>query len=143
MFRNIPFLILLAIYVQKHSFSNIACNLWKIKIPDACSLAIFWKILKFPDFSTTSKFPYLKMNSLTFPDLEKLSLSRMFSKTLATLLCPAVCNRNVQVRLLFYSNWFCLFCCFMSQVNSYGHGGTVSSPNNTFFMGKLEQAVNQ
>ena len=36
--------------------------------------------------------------------------------------------------------WICLFCCFKSQVNSYGHGGTVSSPNHT---GKLEQAVNQ
>ena len=34
-------------------------------------------------------------------------------------------------------------CCFTSQVNSYGHGGTVSSPNHTFFLGKLEQAVNQ
>ena len=27
---------------------------------------------------------------------------------------------------------FVLFCCFTSQVNSYGHGGTVSSPNHTF-----------
>ena len=36
-----------------------------------------------------------------------------------------------------------LFSCFTSQVNSYGHGGTVSSPNHTFFLGKLEQAVNQ
>ena len=27
--------------------------------------------------------------------------------------------------------------------NSYGHVGTVSSPNHTFFLGKLEQAVNQ
>ena len=35
----------------------------------------------------------------------------------------------------------CSFCCFMSEVNSYGHGGTVSSPNHTFFLGKLEQAV--
>ena len=26
----------------------------------------------------------------------------------------------------------CLFCCFTSQVNSYGHCGTVSSPNHTF-----------
>ena len=34
---------------------------------------------------------------------------------------------------------FCLFCCFTSQVNSYGHGGTVSSPN----LGKLEQAAIQ
>ena len=38
---------------------------------------------------------------------------------------------------------FCLFCCFTSQVNSYGHGVTVSSHNHTFFLGKLEQAVNQ
>ena len=27
----------------------------------------------------------------------------------------------------------CLFCCFTSQVNSYGHGATVSSPNLTIF----------
>ena len=37
----------------------------------------------------------------------------------------------------------CSFCCLTSQVNSYGHGGTVSSPSHTFFLGKLEQAVNQ
>ena len=37
----------------------------------------------------------------------------------------------------------CLFCCFTSQVNSYGHCGTVSSPDHTFFLGRLEQAVNQ
>ena len=36
-----------------------------------------------------------------------------------------------------------LFCCFTSQVNIYGHGGMVSSPNHTFFLGKLEQAVYQ
>ena len=29
------------------------------------------------------------------------------------------------------------------QVNSYGHVGTVSSPNHTFSLGRLEQAVNQ
>ena len=28
-------------------------------------------------------------------------------------------------------------------VNSYGHVGTVSSPNHTFFLDKLEQVVNQ
>ena len=38
---------------------------------------------------------------------------------------------------------FCLFCCFTSQVNSYGHGRMASSPNHTFFLGKPEQAVNQ
>ena len=42
-----------------------------------------------------------------------------------------------------YCLFVCLFCCFMSQVNSYGHGGTVSSPNHTFLLGKLEQTVNQ
>ena len=29
------------------------------------------------------------------------------------------------------------------HVNSNGHDGTVSSPNHTFFLGKLEQAFNQ
>ena len=40
-----------------------------------------------------------------------------------------------------HSNW--VFVALHSKVNSYGHGGTVSSLNHTFFMGKLEQAVNQ
>ena len=31
----------------------------------------------------------------------------------------------------------------MPQVNSYGYVGTVSSPYHTFFLGKLEQAVDQ
>ena len=29
------------------------------------------------------------------------------------------------------------------QVNIYSHGGTISLPNHTLFLGKLEQAVNQ
>ena len=32
---------------------------------------------------------------------------------------------------------------FYIPENSYGHVGTVSSLNHTFFLGKLEQAVNQ
>ena len=28
---------------QKHSFYNIACNLWKIKFPKACYPATFWE----------------------------------------------------------------------------------------------------
>ena len=29
------------------------------------------------------------------------------------------------------------------SVNRYGQAGTVSSPNHTFFLGKLDQSVNQ
>ena len=53
---------------------------------------------------------------------------------------------NIPEELNLDNDWYmrdlCLFCCFTSQVNSYGHGGTVSSPNHTF-LGKLELAVNQ
>ena len=37
----------------------------------------------------------------------------------------------------------CLFllCCFMSQVNSYGHGGTVSSPYHTFSWASLNKQL--
>ena len=36
---------------------------------------------------------------------------------------------------------FCLFCCFISQVNSNGHGGTVSSPNITFSWASLNKSL--
>ena len=36
---------------------------------------------------------------------------------------------------------FCLFCCFTSMVNSYGHGGMVSSPNHTFFWASLNKQL--
>ena len=35
----------------------------------------------------------------------------------------------------------CLFCCFMSIVKSYGHGGTVSSPNHTFSWASLDKQL--
>ena len=35
----------------------------------------------------------------------------------------------------------CLFCCFKSQSNSYGHGGTVSSPNHTFSWASLNKQL--
>ena len=35
----------------------------------------------------------------------------------------------------------CLFCCFTFQVNSYGHGGTVSSPNHTFSRASLNKQL--
>ena len=58
---------------------------------------------------------------------------------------PFMIFSYIKVLLCFiYTTVFCLdclFCCFTSQVNSYGHGGTVISPNYTFFLGKLEQAV--
>ena len=34
---------------------------------------------------------------------------------------------------------FVRFCCFTSQVNSYGHCGTGSSPNNTFSWAGLKR----
>ena len=61
-------------------------------------------------------------------------------------------NKQYKIGMIIsFINWttkatlylFCLFCLFTSQVNNYGHGGTVSSPNHTVFLGRLEQAVNQ
>ena len=44
--------------------------------------------------------------------------------------------------LVFMSNWnFFVFCCFMSQVNSYGHCRTVSSPNYTFSWASLNKQL--
>ena len=40
-----------------------------------------------------------------------------------------------------FLGFVCLFCCFTSQVNSYGHGGTVSSPNHTFSWASLNKQL--
>ena len=37
------------------------------------------------------------------------------------------------------SGLFC--CCFTTQVNNYGHGGTVSSPNHTFSWAGLKKGL--
>ena len=42
---------------------------------------------------------------------------------------------------LFVCLFVCLFCCFTSQVNSYGHGGTVSSPNHTLSWASLNKQL--
>ena len=46
-------------------------------------------------------------------------------------------------QLKFYAQliFVCLFCCFTSQVNSYGHCGTVSSPNHTFSWASLNKQL--
>ena len=57
-------------------------------------------------------------------------------------------QKNVLQFQIFYSFVFdifnlfvCLFCCFTSQVNSYGHCGTVSSHNHTFSWAGLNKRL--
>ena len=76
---------------------------------------------------------------------EQVSLSQFEQADLGRSTLFAIKTSKIQllVKLDVIGCFVCLFCCFTSQVNSYGHGGKVSSPNHTFFLGKLEQAVNQ
>ena len=46
--------------------------------------------------------------------------------------------RSIVILVLLF---VCLFCCFTSQVNSYGHCGTVSSPNHTFSWAGLNKRL--
>ena len=51
-------------------------------------------------------------------------------------------NKHVELALKTSSNIASLtICCFTSQVNSYGHGGTVSSPNHTFSWASLNKQL--
>ena len=40
-----------------------------------------------------------------------------------------------------FAGFICLFCCFKSQINSYGHGEMVSSPNHTFSSASLNKQL--
>ena len=65
-------------------------------------------------------------------------ISTSLSKFSGKMLCVvAVCNIFMTTGI----NLVCLFCCFTSQVNSYGHGGTVSSPNHTFSWASLNKQL--
>ena len=50
-------------------------------------------------------------------------------------------KRNKHVHHSSRSRETVLFCCFTSQVDSYGHGGTVSSPNHTFSWASLNKQL--
>ena len=86
------------------------------------------------------KFGHMIREKMIFKDISYLELLSPFCsaerKICIILVEDIIRNKSV--------NYFdCLFCCFTSKVNSYGHCGTVSSTNHTFFLGRLEQAVNQ
>ena len=50
-------------------------------------------------------------------------------------------HRYVEFSLVDFFFFVCLFCRFTSQVNNYGHGGTVSSPNHTFSWAGLNKRL--
>ena len=86
--------------------------------PDFYFLSISTKA-HYISLSQFKKFWYLfHMGKLTFC-VHECTAMRICS-------CPIRVEKHVK-RIV------CLFCCFTSQVNSYGHGGTVSSHNHTFF----------
>ena len=47
-------------------------------------------------------------------------------------------EHEILLFMAFLVGWFC---CFTSQVNSYGHCGTVSSPNHTFSWAGLNKRL--
>ena len=53
------------------------------------------------------------------------------------------CLKDTVMLFHLKTNYFCCcwFCCFTSQVNSYGHCGTVSSPNHTFSWAGLNKRL--
>ena len=67
-------------------------------------------------------------------------LDHLKSSTLPQSYC-APPNRYTGYNVLCCVVNFFRFCCFTSQVNSYGHCGTVSSPNHTFSWAGLNKRL--
>ena len=120
-----------------------------LTVPRRCFFSGFYLFLSFKVF-TNSKVGLFYSNFLiltpTFSKvpIEKYSKTPFFSSkqhfysyfqnplSLSLLYC-LVCSLQ--------PCFVCLFCCFTSQVNSYGHGGTVSSPNHTFSWAGLNKQL--
>ena len=50
-------------------------------------------------------------------------------------------RRRKMIEIRNHRVFVCLFCCFTSQVNSYGHGRMVSSPYHTFSWASLKKQL--
>ena len=68
--------------------------------------------------------------------------SHSYGKTnFMSLYHQVVHKHRFKVYLVGVKGIYCLFCCFTSQINSYGHCGTVSSPNHTFSWASLNKQL--
>ena len=85
------------------------------------------------------------MGKGTFNDLLNLDLSLFENSLDPDLLALSALIENTCLQLeccRLTGGWLVgWFCCFTSQVNSYGHCGTVSSPNHTFSWAGLKKRL--
>ena len=57
------------------------------------------------------------------------------------MLCVLKRSILMRYKVVLIRYCFCFFCCFTSQVNSYGHCGMVSSPSHTFSWAGLNKRL--
>ena len=86
-----------------------------------------------------------KINLLVFlkePSKDKAFLTLHVTTEMHFSLRKSLKNTMHGLVIMYVMLFFvCLFCCFTSQVNSYGHCGTVSSPNHTFSWASLNKQL--
>ena len=101
------------------------------------------------------RIPNRKVKALQACNIPRHRIFSMFLTSIkgynSILICQnlPICNprtllHNIDSHTKFEKNPFlfvCLYCCFTSQVNSYGHCGTVSSPNHTFSWAGLNKRL--
>ena len=105
---------------------------WVIFFCFCCHLLTFFKINVFQKFFQEHYQSVKQFGSRSGPMFcWSLSGSKLFAKVISR---QQVTTGKEEV-------FVCLFCCFTSKVNSYGHGRTVSSPNHTFSWASLNKQL--
>ena len=111
-------------HTKKQSIARV-CN---INLAHPCNYAIV--ISPQNIFSTADIL--LKYNVVCFPLLSILSFTCL-NECMPHICIFVTALSKMPLNML----WIVYFCCFTSQVNCYGHGGTVSSPNHSFSWASL------
>ena len=101
----------------------------------------FHRIFKINEIKSTKRNQYLLYIWTPFPGILDWPLHQndylenlLIWMIQTAALLPYVSLLFHKKQICFFVLWIlfvCLFCCFTSHVNSYGHWGTVSSPNHT------------
>ena len=128
-----------------HFYLNCDRKLCKQTMETLIRRRIVWRLVWVSTVCTCPTKRTLGLNWLMF-ECSSASIFcegelQMFSRTCACMQIRLSLGCTIVICMHDRMPASCLFCCFTSQVNSYGHCGTVSSPNHTFSWAGLNKRL--
>ena len=125
----------IAIHIAKHLVSLV------LSITAPSSVLLYnSRVMKLASITHCHIFSYSLWPLVAFQG-EMIKILLFPFRYFTTIICDCHRPSFLKPKVVVVCLSFCLFCCFTPQVNSYGHCGTVSSPNHIFSWAGLNKRL--